>query len=132
MTTIRRFYYSFPIRLLALHFRNHIVLVGLWMFLAMLTTGKVGRFFGMHYLMLTPEYRGEVDVWSFFITGAAFGALLMIWNLTTYLLAASRFPFLATLSAPFTKFSLNNSLIPLAFFITWLIASTPPTIASGA
>lgn len=124
MTTIRRFYYSFPIRLLALHFRNHLLLVGLWVLLALLSTGKAGRFFGMHYLMLTPEYRGEVDFWSFFITGAAFGSLLMIWNLTTYLLVASRFPFLATLSAPFTKFSLNNSLIPLAFFITWLIAST--------
>lgn len=124
MTTLRQFYYSFPIRLLALHFRNHLVLIGLWVFLTLLMMGKAGRFFGMHYLMLTPEYRGEVNFWSFFITGAAFGAFVMIWNLTTYLLTANRFPFLATLSAPFTKFSLNNSLIPLAFFITYLIAST--------
>jgi len=124
MTTLRRFYYSFPIRLLTLHLRNHLVLIGVWIFLALLMTGKVGRFFGMHYLMLTPEYRGEVNFWSFFITGLTFGAFVMIWNLTTYLLAASRFPFLATLSAPFTKFSLNNSLIPLVFFIAYLAAST--------
>ncbi|GAB4491397.1 MAG: hypothetical protein OHK0019_11560 [Saprospiraceae bacterium] len=124
MTTLRQFYYSFPIRLLTLHLRNHLVLIGLWIFLTLLMTGKVGRFFGMHYLMLTPEYRGEVNFWSFFITGLTFGAFVMIWNLTTYLLAASRFPFLATLSAPFTKFSLNNSLVPLAFFITYLVAST--------
>lgn len=124
MTTFRQIYYSFPVRLFALHFRNHLVLIGLWVFLALLMTGAVGRFFGMHYLMLTPEYRGEVNFWSFFITGAAFGIFVMIWNLTTYLLTANRFPFLATLEAPFTKFSLNNSLIPLAFFATFLIAST--------
>lgn len=124
MTTLRQIYYSFPIRLLTLHLRNHLVLIGVWIFLALLMTGKVGRFFGMHYLMLTPEYRGEVNFWSFFITGLTFGAFVMIWNLTTYLLAASRFPFLATLSAPFTKFSLNNSLIPLVFFIAYLAAST--------
>lgn len=123
MTTFRRIYYSFSIRLLALHFRNHLVLVGVWVLLALLSTGAVGRFFGMHYLMLTPEYRGEVNFWSYFITGAAFGVFVMIWHLTTYLLVASRFPFLATLSAPFTKFSLNNSLIPLAFFATYLVAS---------
>ncbi|HRI58607.1 MAG TPA: patatin-like phospholipase family protein [Saprospiraceae bacterium] len=124
MTAFRRIYYSFPFRLLALHFRSHLVLIGLWVFIVLLMTGKVGRFFGMHYLLLTPEYRGDVNFWSFFIVGAAFGIFVMIWNLTTYLLVSSRFPFLATLSAPFTKFSINNSLIPLAFFVTYLIAST--------
>ena len=123
MTTLRQIYYSFPVRLLALHFRNHLVLIGLWVILVLLMTGTVGRFFGMHYLMLTPEYRGQVDFWSFFITGAAFGAFGMIWNLTTYLLTASRFPFLATLEAPFTKFSLNNSIIPLAFFVAVLVVT---------
>ncbi|MBK7938817.1 MAG: hypothetical protein IPJ82_17835 [Lewinellaceae bacterium] len=124
MTNFRQIYYSFPVRLLALHFRNHLVLIVLWIFLTLLMTGTVGSFFGMHYLLLTPEYMGEVNFLSFLITGAAFGAFVMIWNLTTYLLVASRFPFLATLSAPFTKFCLNNSLIPLAFFGTFLIAST--------
>ncbi len=124
MTTFRRIFYSFPLRLLALHFRNHLLLIGLWVFLALLMTGTVGRFFGMHYLILTPEYRGEVNFWSFLISGAAFGAFVMIWNLTTYLLSANRFPFLATLSAPFTKFCINNSLIPLLFFCTFLTAST--------
>ena len=121
---MRQFYYAFPVRLLALHFRNHVVLIGLWLFLALLVTGTVGRFFGMHYLLLTPEYLGEVGFWSFFLTGAAFGAFFMIWNLTTYLLAANRFPFLATLDAPFTKFCLNNGIVPLAFLVTYLSATT--------
>lgn len=120
----RSLYYSFPIRLLVLHFRNHLMLIGLWVFLALLMTGAVGRFFGVYYLLLTPEYHGLVNFWSFFITGTACGAFFLIWNLTTYLLSAHRFPFLATLEAPFTKFGLNNFIIPLAFLVTFLIAST--------
>ena len=100
------------------------MLIGLWLFLALLMTGAIGRFFGIYYLLLTPEYQGDVNFWSFFLTGSACGAFFLIWNLTTYLLSAHRFPFLATLKAPFTKFGLNNSLIPLAFLITFLAAST--------
>lgn len=123
MITPRQIYYSFPVRLLVLHFRNHLVLILLWAFLALLITGAVGKFFGMHYLFLTPDYQGKVGFWSFFITGAALGAFIMIWNLTTYLLCADRFSFLATLEAPFTKFSLNNSLIPLAFLAVYVTAA---------
>lgn len=124
MTNLRQIRYSFPVRLLALHFRNHLLLIGLWVILALMMTGVIGRFFGMHYLILTPEYLGNVNFLSFLITGAAFGAFVMNWNLTTYLLTANRFPFLATLSAPFTKFCLNNGIIPLAFFSAFLAAST--------
>jgi len=124
MTLLRPLYYSFPIRLLMLHVRNHLILLLLWGMLTLLMTGVIGRFFGMHYVLLTPEYRGEVNFWSFLLTGMAFGAYFMIWNLTTYLLSANRFPFLATLDAPFTKFCLNNSLIPLAFLATYLTATT--------
>ena len=99
------------------------ILVLLWVFLAMLVTGTAGRMLGMHYLMLAPEYQGEVGLNGFFLTGAAFGVFFMIWNLTTYLLCANRFPFLATLSAPFTKFCLNNSLLPLSFLGIYLTAA---------
>ncbi|HNM27790.1 MAG TPA: hypothetical protein PKL15_20255, partial [Saprospiraceae bacterium] len=116
-------YYAFPVRLLVLHVRNHVMLVALWVFLALLMTGEIGHFFGVYYLLLMPEYHGEVNFWSFFLTGAACGAFFLIWNLTTYLLCASRFPFLATLSAPFTKFGLNNSIIPFTFLIAYLATS---------
>ncbi len=115
MTVLRSIYYSFPVQLLVLHFRNHLAILMLWAILTAFSTGLVGRFFGMHYLMLTPEYWGKVNFWSFYITGATFGGMVMIWHLTTYLLCSNRFPFLATLSAPFTKFYLNNSLVPLGF-----------------
>lgn len=117
---LRRLTYSFPIRLLVLHFRSHLVMVMLWIILTLLITGQVGRGMGIHYLMLTPEYCGEVGFLSFFITGMSLGAFFMIWNLTTYLLCADRFPFLATLSAPFTKFSINNGLIPATFLLIYL------------
>ncbi len=120
---LRQLQFSFPIRLLILHIRSHLVLVFLWAFLGLLVTGQAGRLFGVHYLMLTPEYCGEVGFWSSFLTGAAFGAFFMIWNLTTYLLCADRFPFLATLSSPFTKFSLNNSLLPIVFLCAYMSAA---------
>jgi hypothetical protein len=120
--TLRQILYSFPIRLLVLHVRNHFILLLLWILLAAFSTGLIGRYFGLHYLLLTPEYMGEVNFMSFFLSGAAFGGLVMVWNLTTYLLCAGRFPFLATLEAPFTKFSINNAPVPLAFFAVWLVA----------
>jgi len=124
MPTFRQILFSFPIRLLVLHTRNHVILLVLWGIMAAFSTGMIGRFFGLHYLLLTPEYMGEVNFWSFFISGAAFGGLVMVWNLTTYLLCAGRFPFLATLEAPFTKFSINNALVPLMFLGVWLAANT--------
>jgi hypothetical protein len=123
VTLFRQIYFSFPIRLLVLHLRNHLVFLLLWVILAGFSTGSIGRFFGMHYLMLTPEYHGLVNFWSFFLTGLAFGGLVMVWHLTTYLLCSNRFPFLATLGAPFSKYCLNNSLVPLAFLAIWLICT---------
>jgi len=120
MTTLRQIYYSFPLRLLVLHLRNHLVLLLVWIIMAGFSTGLFGRFFGMHYLMLTPEYQGKVNFGSFLLVGLCYGVLVMIWHLTTYLLCSNRFPFLATLGAPFTKFCLNNSVVPLSFFVLWL------------
>ena len=123
MTIPRAIYFSFPVQLLVLHLRNHLAIIILWVILAAFSSGLVGRFFGIHYLMLTPEYWGKVNFLSFFLTGIAFGGMVMIWHLTSYLLCSNRFPFLATLSAPFTKFCLNNSLLPLAFLSIFLSCS---------
>ena len=123
MTILRSIFYSFPVQLVVLHFRNHLVMLVQWVILAAFSSGLAGRFFGMHYLMLTPEYWGKVNFLSFMITGAAYGVAVMIWHLTTYLLCSNRFPFLATLSSPFTKYCLNNSLIPLGFLGLYLAAS---------
>ena len=120
---INDIFYSFPIQLLILHSRNNLVFIFSWIFLAFLMTGKIGSLFGIKYLFLTPEYLGQVNCWSFFLLGFAFGSFMMTWNLTTYLLEAYHFPFLASLGRPFTKFCLNNSVIPLIFLGCYMFYS---------
>lgn len=114
---IHNFYYSFPVQLIVLHLRSNLSLILIWLFLLLLITGQVGRKLGLQYLFLDPEYLGEVNFWSFFFMGLAYGGFFMSWNLTTYLLSAHFFPFLASLTRPFTKFSLNNFVIPLGFYL---------------
>lgn len=113
-------FYSFPIQLLILHLRNNLILIITWILLTLLMTGTLAQLFGIKYLFLTPEYLGEVNFFSFFFLGLAFGGFFITWNITTYLLDSHHFPFLASLARPFTKFCLNNSLIPLAFFFTYI------------
>ncbi|MCB0662178.1 MAG: patatin-like phospholipase family protein [Saprospiraceae bacterium] len=114
-------FYSFPVQLLILHIRSNHLLLGIWVLLALFMTGVIGKSFGIRYLFLDPEYLGEVNPVSFLLVGLAFGVMYMSWNLTVYLLSTHHFPFLASLKRPFTKFCLNNSLIPLGFFVLYLI-----------
>lgn len=96
----------------------------MWIFVVLLLTGTWADLYGVKYLFLSPEYMGEVGFKSFFILGAAFGGFFMTWNLTTYLLDAHHFPFLASMKRPFTKFILNNFIVPLtflAFYFTYTI-----------
>ncbi len=111
--------YSFPFQLLILHLRSNLLLFFTWALLAMTVTGNFGGKFGLRYLFLSPEYLGKVGFWSFFYVGVGFGALVMSWNLTSYLLGAYRFSFLASLGRPFTKFALNNMVIPLSFIVVY-------------
>ncbi len=108
---------SFPLQLLFLHLRSNLLLLFQWLLLLALMTGLIGRRLGAQYLFVDPEYLGSVDFFSFFFVGIAFGGFWMSWNLTTYLLSSQYFPFLASLSRPFTKFCINNGLLPLGFFL---------------
>ena len=45
----------------------------------------------------------------------------MSWHLTLYLLTSHHFPFLASLSRPFTKFVINNMVLPLCFFLVYMV-----------
>ena len=112
---LTQLFYAFPTQLLLLHLRSNQLPLLIWVLLALFASGSLGATYGVNYLFISPEYRGEVGFWSFLLMGLAFGALTMTWHLTTYLLDAQYFPFLATLKRPFTKFCLNNSLIPLLF-----------------
>ncbi len=116
-----KFFYSFPVQLVIIHLRSNLIFLALWVFLVMLINGYIAQKLGIRYLFLDPEYLGAVSFWSFFIPGLAFGGFLLTWNLTTYLLTSHHFPFLATLARPFTKFCLNNLILPGAFLLFYLI-----------
>ncbi len=114
---LRSWYHSFPIQLVILHLKSNLFLLSIWCFFLMIGLGWFGKNFGIMYLVLTPEYLGEVDFFSFCLVGLAFGGFLVTWNISTYILHSPQFPFLASLKRPFAKFFLNNSLIPLTFLV---------------
>jgi len=111
----------FPLQLLGLHVQRNFILLFFWMLLFGFVSGFIGKSYGIHYLFLYPEYLGEVSIWSFGLVGFAFGGFVMAFNITAYIFHAQRFPFLATLSAPFLKFCLNNSLLPALFFVFYIV-----------
>ncbi len=118
-------WYSFPVQLLALQLRSNLFLLALWGILALFIGDRLAASFGVKYLFLEPEYNGHVGASSFFLLGTGLGGLVMTWNLTTYLLNARYFPFLATLQRPFGRYCINNAAIPLAFigFYAWQLRS---------
>ncbi len=122
-SVLERVWYFFPLQILFLHFkRNHIVL-GFWTVLFLFITNVIGYKYGIPYLFLAPEYYGKIDVFSFGILGLAMGGFTMAFNIYSYIIFASEFPFLATFSRPFIKFCYNNILIPLLFIIVYLYFS---------
>ncbi|MEO0338471.1 MAG: patatin-like phospholipase family protein, partial [Bacteroidota bacterium] len=117
---LKSIYTSFPIQLLIMQIRSHHLLLFLWISLFLMVGGVMGTKFGLHYLFLDPEYLGQTGFLSYFIIGIAFGCFFLTWNLTSYLLLAHDFPFLATLGRPFTKFCINNFLVPLSFLLFYV------------
>ena len=116
----RRFIYSFPIQLvLVLVKKNHLLLL-YWIILFGWVTGSISNTFGIPYLFLDPEYMGTVGFSSFFIMGFATGSFIMVYNISSYIVNGYRFPFIATLSRPFLKFSLNNFIVPGLFILVYL------------
>ncbi len=113
-------FYSFPVQLLIYHLKKSQVLLLLWAMLTAIVMGYFGKDLGIPYLFLDAEYLGRVDFFSFFLVGAGLGILSMSFHITCYILIGHRFGFLASLRRPFTKFCVNNSLIPLLFTLIYL------------
>jgi len=113
-----RIFFFFPFQLVFLHIkRNHLLLL-FWLILYLFMTGVIGKSYGISYLFLAPEYLGEVNFLSFAILGFSIGGFIMAFNIYSYIIYASEFQFLATLSRPFIKFCYNNHIIPFIFVIT--------------
>lgn len=75
---------------------------------------------GVPYLFLDPEYLGQVSFTSLAILGFFFGSFSMAFHITSYILDGYRFRFIGHLKRPFTKFIINNSILPLIFLIVYL------------
>lgn len=114
-------YYSFPVQLLINHLKKNQVLLLLWILMFGFVTKNVGMMVGAPYLFLDPEYINKVDYRGFLIIGVAMAIFIMSFHITTYILDSYRFNFLGAISRPFTKFCLNNSIIPVIFVIVYVL-----------
>jgi len=121
---IPKVFYSFPVQLLLVHLKRNQVLVLIWLILLAMITGNFGKYLGIPYLFLDPEYLNEVNFTSFFIMGVMIGSLTTAFNITCYINDGHRFSFIGALEKPFSKFSINNSILPLAFLIIYIFQLT--------
>lgn len=114
-------YFSFPIQLVINHFkRNHILLI-CWAILFSMVSGGIGRYLGIPYLFLDPVYLNEVSFLSFFIMGITMAGFSIAFHIASYIMDGHRFSFVGAINKPFTVYSLNNSIIPFAFLICYVI-----------
>lgn len=90
-----------------------------WLLLFAFVTRLVGNNYGVPLLFLDPEYLGDVSFFSYLIMGVSFGAFQMAFQISSYLVNCRQFPFLASLSRPFVKYTINNSLLPISFMLTY-------------
>ncbi len=112
--------YSFSIQLLLNNFRRNIVLMLCWVLLFAMMTGNFGKYLGIPYLFLDPEYMNQVDFMSFFMMGLMTAGFSMAFHITCYISDSHRFSFIGTLPMPFRKFVINNSIIPIFFLVTYV------------
>ncbi len=113
-------FYSFPIQLLINNFKRNQVLLLCWVVLFAMITGNFGKYLGIPYLFLDPEYLNEVNFTSFLIIGIMVSGFTTAFHITCYISDGHHFSFVGALSHPFSKFCLNNSILPIIFLITYL------------
>ncbi|MEQ8623796.1 MAG: hypothetical protein RJQ00_08300 [Vicingaceae bacterium] len=124
-TTFRDYFnrtvYFFPLQLLFVHLKKNQQLLIFWLILFLVIFKELGLKYGIPYLFLAPEYLGKLSFSSYFIVGFSLGGFVSAFNISSYIMNGFRFPFLATLSKPFLKYSINNATIPLLFIICYLL-----------
>ena len=101
---VNSFFYSFPIQLLLNNLRRNHVLMLCWIILFAMITGNFGKYIGIPYLFLDPEYLNDVNFTSFLIIGLMVYGFTAAFNITCFITDAHRFAFVGALSNPFNKF----------------------------
>jgi len=110
----------FPIRLLIAHLKYNFFGLIFWVLLFAIVTESLGSFFGVPFLFFSPEYQGEVSVWSFMLLGFSIGGFTMAFNTYSYAKLGPRFQFLVVVSTPFFRFCINNAILPILFIVIYL------------
>src|SRR6186713_2237674 len=72
--------YSFPIQLLLNNVKRNVVLLFCWVILFAMITGSFGKYLGIPYLFLDPEYLNKVNFKSFFIMGTTLAGFTMAFH----------------------------------------------------
>ena len=110
----------FPIQLIFGHLKYNLFALSFWIFLFLIISDKIGFNYGIPFLFYSPEYNGETNWIAFALIGFALGGFNVAFNTYSYMKMGSKYPFLATLSRPFLRFSLNNSILPIIFNIFFI------------
>ncbi len=120
----KRVYFFFPIRLLMGYLKtSHLILLS-WLIPFLIILNQFGIRFGVPSLFLGPEYMGKINGYSFLFLGLVTGSFIMAFHISSYVVMAHRYPFIATVSKPFYIYALNNSIIPVIYLFLYLIEST--------
>lgn len=116
-----KIWYSFPVQLFLLHLRKNLGLTLIWVVLMGVILEYFGVVLGIPFLFLDPEYLHQVSYLSFFLMGVGFAVLTMAFHMSTYIMDGRHFPFLAIVNKPFIHYCVNNGLIPLIFYLVYII-----------
>ena len=111
----------FPIELLFGMVKYNLISLVYWTLLFSIISDGFGRAFGVPFLFFSPEYLGEISAVSFMLIGFGIGGFIVGFHTYSYMKLGFHYPFLALSNRPFVRFSINNSLIPIAFIIYYCI-----------
>jgi hypothetical protein len=103
------------------YFKKNQVMLLFWLLLFGFVTKKVAANYGVPFLFLNPEYNNDVGFLSHFMVGFSCGGFIMAFNISSYIINGFRFQFLATLSHSFSKYCLNNFIIPALFLLVYCV-----------
>lgn len=120
MSIWRAFHHSFPIRLFLMHIKYNQFLLLYWFLLFAIVGGAFGSSLGIPYLFLDPIYLDKVG-FGVFHHWHKLGGFYHVFSHYKLYHGWFSLSFLGTLPKPFAHFCLNNSLIPLAFLIYYIV-----------
>ena len=91
----------FPLVLLKGHLKYNFFGLLYWALLFAIIFESFGANFGVPFLFFSPEYLGEVSLWSFLLLGFSLGGFTMGFNVYSYTKLGPRYPFLVVVSTRF-------------------------------